>query len=99
MPPFFWRWLIIITDAILLFFSQLYQFFIGLISPATNVINSIIDGIERFKEFATPILEYTLWFFNVPVLIIAATISTVALTYVVGEYVIKLIIKYVTRLL
>lgn len=89
----------IITDAILSFFAALYQGFISLFTPVTNVVNAITDGINSFKDFVTPILEYTLWFFNVPVLLVATTISGVALAYLFGEYIVKLVLKYVTRLL
>ena len=83
----------LITDFILNFISTLYQFFIGLLAPTTNVINSIINGIEQFENFAFPILEYTLWFFNIPVLVLATSISTVALGYLVVEYITKLMLK------
>ena len=89
----------IITDAILNFFATLYQGFIALFSPVVTVVNSIGDGIIAFKNFAVPILEYTLWFFNVPVLILASGIVGVVLLYLYGEYIIKLILKYFTRLL
>ena len=89
----------IITDAILSFFAVLYQGFISLFAPVTNVVNTIVNGINAFKDFVTPILEYTLWFFNVPVLLVATTISGVALAYLFGEYIVKLVLKYVTRLL
>ena len=89
----------IITDAILSFFAVLYQGFISLFNPVANVVNAITVGINSFKDFVTPILDYTLWFFNVPVLLVATTISGVALAYLFGEYIVKLVLKYVTRLL
>lgn len=89
----------IITDAILLFFVNIYQFFISLLSPITNTINLVIDGLTKFKNFIIPILEYTLWFFNMPVLGIAMGITVALIGVLVSEYSIKLLIKYVTRLL
>lgn len=89
----------IITDAILSFFAALYQGFISLFAPVTNVVNTIVNGINAFKDFVTPVLEYTLWFFNVPVLVTSSAIVTVSLAYITGEYVVKLVLKYATRLL
>lgn len=89
----------IITDAILLFFVNIYQFFIALLSPITNTINLVVDGLTRFKNFIIPILEYTLWFFNIPVLGIAMGLTIALIGILVSEYSVKLLVKYVTRLL
>lgn len=88
----------IITDAILNFFVILYKGFIALLTPVTNLVALINSGIKSFSNFAVPILEYTLWFFNVPVLLIATGLLAASFLFLYGEYITKLIIKYVTRL-
>ena len=66
-----------ITDAILTFFINIYHFFLTLLSPITETVNLVADGITTFKNFIIPILEYTLWFFNIPVLAIAMGLTIV----------------------
>ena len=88
-----------ITDAILTFFINIYHFFISLLSPITNTVNIVLDGLTAFKNFIIPILEYTLWFFNMPVLGVAMGITIALITILITEYSIKLALKYFTRLL
>lgn len=88
-----------ITNAILSFFANIYQFLVSGFTSIVDIVNSINKGIEAFFEFSTPILEYALWFFNLPVLEIALALTALFFSILVAEYSIKLVVKYVTRLL
>ena len=46
-----------ITDAILTFFINIYHFFISLLSPITNTVNIVVDGLTAFKNFIIPVFS------------------------------------------
>ena len=87
-----------ITDSILNFLSLLYKFVIGLV-PNFTFIESLFEAKDKFVSFITEFIAYTLYLFNVPVLKLTFGILISYLIFLAGEYVIKLVLKYVTRLL
>ena len=54
---------------------------------------------ESAIDFILEFMEYTLYIFNVPVLKFTLGLLVTYLTFIALEYTIKLIVKYVTRLL
>lgn len=87
-----------ITDAILKFFSMIYQFLIGLV-PNFTFIDNLVSAKNQFIDFISTFASYSLYLFNVPVLRFALTLLVLYLTFLAGEYLIKLGIKYLTNLL
>lgn len=87
-----------VTDAILKLLSMFYQFIISLV-PKFDFIQSLISAKNQFIDFISSFISYTLYLFNVPVLKISLALLFGYLTFLVGEYVIKLAIKYITNLL
>lgn len=86
-----------ITNAILKFFSMIYNFLIALV-PKFDFIDNLISAKNNFIEFLSSFISYTLYLFNVPVLRIAMTLLILYLTFLFGEYLIKLGLKYFTNL-
>lgn len=87
-----------VVDSILIMLSVFYKFLIGLI-PDFNFLDSLINAKNQFISFLSDFISYTLYLFNVPVLKLSVNILVLYLTFLVGEYLIKLGIKYLTNLL
>lgn len=87
-----------IANAIILFLKLLLDFVIGLI-PNVDFISNMVIAKNGFIEFLAEFISYSLYLFNVPVLKLSFTILVGYITFLSAEYTIKLIIKYVTRLL
>lgn len=87
-----------ITNSILKFFSMIYQFLFSLV-PKFEFIDSLISAKNNFIEFISSFISYSLYLFNIPVLKIAMGLLIAYLTFLIGEYVIKLALKYFTNLL
>ena len=85
-----------ITDAILKLFGNLYKFLIALI-PRYDFIKDLANAKTEFINFITPILEHTLYVFNIPVLKTAVFLLMSYITFIIAEYFIKLAIKYITN--
>ena len=88
-----------ITDSILTFLELTFKALIMLLNPFGDLITMFNDKVNSIIDFFIPIMEYVLYYFNVPVLITAITITVAYGAYITGEYFSKLIIKYVTRIL
>lgn len=86
-----------ITDGILNFFSIFYNFIISLF-PRFNFIDNLISAKDNFIDFISNFIGYTLYLFNVPVLRFAMSLLFGYLTFLVGEYIVKLGLKYFTNL-
>lgn len=87
-----------ITDAILKFFSMIYQFIIGLV-PRFTFIDSLVSAKNEFIDFISSFVSYSLYLFNVRVLRLALTCLIVYITFLAAEYLFKLGAKYLTNLL
>lgn len=87
-----------ITDAILKLLSTIYQFIIGLV-PNFTFIENLVSAKNQFIDFISEFIAYTLYLFNVPVLKLAFTLLIGYLTFLASEYLIKLFVKYVTRII
>lgn len=88
-----------ITDAIISFIEFTLQALLSLLTPFGTLITAFNEKVNSIIDFFIPIMEYVLYYFNVPVLIAAITITIAYLGFIVGEYFSKLLIKYITRLL
>lgn len=87
-----------IVDALLKLLSFFYKFLIGLI-PQFSFLDSLINAKNQFIAFLSEFISYTLYLFNIPVLKMSVSILILYLTFLVGEYLVKLGIKYITNLL
>lgn len=87
-----------ITNAILLFLKLLLDFIVSLI-PNVDFVSNMVVAKDGFIEFLSEFASYTLYFFNVPILKLSLTIFIGYITFLASEYTVKLILKYVTRLL
>lgn len=88
-----------ITDAILTFIGTIFRTFLLLLQPMTDLMTAINEQVNEIIDFFIPIMEYVLYYFNVPVLVTALVITTAFGAFITGEYFSKLIMKYVTRVL
>lgn len=86
-----------VVDAILKLLSVIYQFIIGLV-PKFTFLDSLVSAKDEFINFISSFISYTLYLFNVPVLKVAVNILVLYFTFLVGEYLIKLGLKYFTNL-
>ena len=87
-----------ITDAILKLLSAIYQFLIKLV-PNFSFIENLVNAKNQFIDFISDFIAYTLYLFNVPILKLSFTLLIGYLTFLATEYLIKLFIKYVTRII
>lgn len=87
-----------IVDALLKLLSVFYKFLIALI-PQFSFLDSLINAKNQFIAFLSEFIAYTLYLFNIPVLKMSVSILILYLTFLVGEYLVKLGIKYITNLL
>lgn len=89
---------ILITDLILNFFSMLFQFIISLV-PNFSFVENLVQAKDNFIDFISEFISYTLYVFNVPVLKVAIGLFVGYIAFISIEYLTKLTLKYVTRLL
>ena len=87
-----------IVDALLTMIGSFFSFILGLL-PSFTFLDDIIVAKNKFIDFILEFMEYTLYIFNVPVLKFTFGLLVTYLTFVALEYTVKLILKYVTRLL
>lgn len=87
-----------ITDAILTLLSNLYKFLISLV-PNFTFIENLVSAKNEFILWISDFIAYTLYLFNVPVLKLTFSLLVGYLTFLASEYLIKLFIKYVTRII
>lgn len=85
-----------ITNAILTLLSNVFNWLTGLL-PSFTFLDNLIIAKDNFITFVTPILEHTLYVFNIPVLSFSVRLLYVYIGFVVIEYSTKLYIKYITR--
>ena len=62
-----------ITDSILTFLELTFKALIMLLNPFGDLITMFNDKVNSIIDFFIPIMEYVLYYFNVPVLITAIT--------------------------
>lgn len=86
-----------ITDVILKLFSSIYQFVIGLL-PSFTFIENLVNAKDQFIQFISTFVSYSLYLFNVPVLRFTLTLLVLYITFLSGEYLLKLGTKYITNL-
>lgn len=86
-----------ITDILLELLGNLLNFFVNLL-PSFDFLDNVVKAHQSFLNFISEYLPYVLYFFNIDVLKIALGLLLSYITFIVSEYFIKLIVKYVTRL-
>lgn len=85
-----------ILNVILSLLASIFIFVINLL-PSFSFIDNMINAKNEFIEFISSFMPYTLYLFNVPVLKFAVGLLISYLTFLAGEYLIKLAIKYFTN--
>ena len=87
-----------ITDLLFNAIGGLFKFILNLL-PSFDFIDSLINGKNEFINFISEFISYTLYVFNIPILRFTVGLLVGYFTFLAMEYSVKLIIKYVTRLL
>lgn len=87
-----------ITDLLINAIGGLFKFILNLL-PSFDFIDNLINAKNEFVSFLSEFISYTLYVFNVPVLRFTVGLLVVYFTFLSVEYSVKLIVKYVTRLL
>lgn len=87
-----------ITDLLFNAIGGLFKFILNLL-PSFDFIDSLINAKNEFINFISEFISYTLYVFNVPILKFTVVLLVGYFTFLAMEYSVKLIVKYVTRLL
>ena len=87
-----------ITNAILKLIGGFFSVIIGLL-PSFDFLDGLLNAKENFINFISEFMSYTLYVFNVPVLRFTFGLLVAYFSFLAVEYGVKLVVKYVTRLL
>lgn len=87
-----------IIQGILNAIAGLFNILLGAI-PSFSGLDALIEYKNMFLDFIVPVFSHVLWFFNPSILAVTFAFVVGFWLFTSGEYVIKLILKYVSRIL
>lgn len=87
-----------LTDLLIGMLGTLLNTLINLI-PSFPILDTLLEPFTTFIQIGGEYIGMCLWFFNINVVKIVSTVFFGYYVFTAGEYVIKLIVKYITRIL